>query len=49
MVDDVSFGTFIRAAIVMGTEVDIHLAILEFLPGQGKRMAAAVAKQQSTK
>ena len=34
MVDDVSLGTFIRAAVVVGTEVDVHLPVLELLPGQ---------------
>ena len=45
MVDDVGLGAFIRTAIVMGTEVDIHLPILELLPGQGQRVTAAVAEQ----
>ena len=49
MVDDVGLGTFIRAAVVVGTEVDINLPVLEFLPGQGKWIAAAVAKEYSTK
>ena len=44
MVDDVSRGTFIRSAVVVGAEVDIHLPILEFLPGQSKWMTAAVAE-----
>ena len=33
MVDDVRLGTFIRAAVVVGTEVDVHFTILELLPG----------------
>ena len=45
MVDDVGLGTFIRAAVVMGAEVDVRLPILELLPGQGQRMTAAVAEQ----
>ena len=45
MVDDMSPGAFIRAAVVMGAEVDIHLPVLELLPGQGQRMTAAVTKQ----
>ena len=49
MVDDVCLGTFIRTAVVVGAEVYILLPILEFLPGQGQRMAAAVAEQQSPK
>ena len=49
MVDDMCLGAFIRAAVVVGTEVDVHLPIFEFLPGQGQRMAAAVAEQQTTK
>ena len=44
MVDDVGFRTFIRAAIVVGAEVDIHCPILELLPGQGQRVSAAVAE-----
>ena len=49
MVDDVGLRAFIRAAVVVGTDVDVNLPILEFLPGQGKWMAAAVAKQQPSK
>ena len=45
MVDDVGLGTFIRAAVVMGAEVDVNLPILELLPGQDQRMTAAVAEQ----
>ena len=33
----------------MSAEVNIHLPVLEFLPGQGQWMAAAVAKENSTK
>ena len=33
MVDDMSPGAFIRAAVVVGAEVNVHLSILEFLPG----------------
>ena len=49
MVDDVGLRAFIRAAVVVSAEVDVHHPILEFLPGQGQRMAAAVTKQQPTK
>ena len=49
MVDDVGLWTFVWAAVVVGAEVDIHLSILELLPGQGQRMTAAVAKQQTPK
>ena len=49
MVYDMGLGTFIRAAVVVGTEVDVHFTILEILPGQGKWIAAAVAKEYSTK
>ena len=49
MVYDVGLRTFIRAAVVVGAEVNIHLSVLELLPGQGKRMAAAVTKQQPSK
>ena len=49
MVDDMSLGAFIRAAVVMGAKVDIHLPILELLPGQGQRMTAAVTEQQPPK
>ena len=44
MVDDVGLWAFIRAAVVVSTEVDVHLSILKLLPGQGKRMTAAVTK-----
>ena len=49
MVDDVRLGTFIRAAVVVGAEVNVHLSILELLSGQGQRMAAAVTEQQPPK
>ena len=49
MVNDMSLWTFIRAAVVVGAEVDINFPILELLPGQGQRMAAAVTEQQSSK
>ena len=49
MVDDVHLGAFIRASIMVSAEVDVLLAILELLPGQGQRMAAAVAEKQSPK
>ena len=49
MVDDVGLWAFIRATVVVGAEVDVHLPILELLPGQGQRMAAAVTEQQSPK
>mgnify|MGYP003314155604 CR=1 FL=1 len=49
MVDDVRLGTFIRAAVVVGGEVDIHLPTLELLSRAGKWMAAAVAEQQPPK
>lgn len=42
---DVVWETFIRAAFVMCAKVNVHFPILELLPGQGQRMAAAVAKQ----
>ena len=45
MVDDMSLGAFVRAAVMVGAEVDIHLPILELLQGQGQRMTAAVTKQ----
>ena len=49
VVDDVSLGAFILAAIVVGAEVDIHLPVLELLPGQGQWMTAAVTEQQPSK
>ena len=49
MVNDVSLGTFIWAAIVVGAEIDIYLTILELLTGRGQRMAIAVTEQQSPK
>ena len=49
MVNDVGFRAFIRAAVVVSTEVDVNLPILELLLRQGKRMTAAVAKQQPSK
>ena len=49
MVDDMGLGTFIRAAVMVGAEVDINLPIFEFLPGDGQRMTAAVTEQQSPK
>ena len=49
LVDDVRLRTFIRTSVMVGTEVDIHLPILEFLSGQGQRMTAAVAEQQPPK
>ena len=49
MADDVGLRTIIRAAIVVGVEVNIHLPVLELLPGQGQWMAAAVTKEYSTK
>ena len=49
MVDNVSSGAFIRSAAVVSAEVNIHLPVLELLPGQGQWMAAAVAKENSTK
>ena len=36
MIDNVGLGALIRAAVVVGAEVDIHLPILELLPGQGQ-------------
>ena len=45
MVDDMGLRAFIRVAVVVGAEVDIHLPILELLPGQGQRMTATVTKQ----
>lgn len=49
MVDDMSLGTFIRASIMVSAEVDIYFPILELLSGQGQRMTAAIAEQQSPK
>ena len=49
MVDDLGLGTFIRAAVMVGAEVDINLPILELFPGQGQRMTAAITKQQPPK
>ena len=49
MIDNVSFGALIRAAVVVSAEVNIDLPILELFPGQGQRMTAAVAKEYSTK
>ena len=49
MVDDVGLGAFIRAAVMVGAEIDVYFPILELLPGQGQRMTAAVAEQQSPK
>ena len=36
MVDNVGLKAFSQSAIVVGAEVDIHLPILELLPGQGQ-------------
>ena len=33
MVDDVGLRAFVWAAVVVGTEVDVHFTILELLPG----------------
>lgn len=44
MVDNVGLRTFVRSAVVVGTEVDVNLPILELLPGQGQWMATAVAE-----
>ena len=44
MVDGMGLGAFIRTAVVVGAEVDIHLPILKLLPGQGQWMVAAVAE-----
>ena len=44
MVDNVGLGAFVRAAVMVGAEVDIHLPILELLPGQGQWMTAAVTE-----
>ena len=44
MVDDVGLWAFIRAAVVVGAEVNVHLPVLELLPGQGQRMTAAIAE-----
>lgn len=44
MIDDVGLGTFIWAAVMVGTEIDVYFPILELLPGQGQRMPAAVAE-----
>jgi hypothetical protein len=49
MVDNVGLRTFIRAAVVVGAEVNVHLPVFEFLPGWGQRMTAAVAKQHPPK
>lgn len=49
VIDDVGLWTFIRAAVVVGAEVDVRCALLQLLPRQGQRMTAAVAEQQSTK
>ena len=49
MVDNVSSGALIRAQAVMSAEINIHLPVLELFPGQGQWMAAAVAKEYSTK
>ena len=40
-----SLGTLIRAAVVVGAEVDVSFPILEFLPGQRHGMTAAVTEQ----
>ena len=32
VVNNVGLWTFVRAAVMVGTEVDVHLPILEFLP-----------------
>lgn len=42
-------GAFIRVVVVVGAEVDVHLTILELLPGHGQRMTAAVTEQQPPK
>ena len=44
MVDDVCLWAFIRAAVVVGAEVNVHLPILELFPGQGLGMTVAVAE-----
>ena len=41
MVDNVSLGTLIWAAGVVGAEVDVSFPIFEFLPGQYQGMTAA--------
>ena len=45
VVNNVGLWTFVRAAVVVGAEVDIHLPILEPLSGQCQRMTAAIAEQ----
>ena len=49
MVDDVGLWAFIRAAVMVGAEVDINLPVLELFPGQGQWMTAVVAEKQSPK
>ena len=41
MIDNVGLGALIRAAVVVGAEVDVSFPILEFLPGQYQGMTAA--------
>lgn len=41
MVDDVCLVIFIRAAVVVDTEVDVSSSILELLPGQRQGMTSA--------
>ena len=49
MVDDVGLGTFLRAAVMVGAEVDINLPVLPLLPRQSQQMTAAVSEQQAPK
>ena len=46
MVDDVGLGTGLGMPVVVCAEVDIRLTVLKLLPGNGKRMLAAVTVQQ---
>ena len=44
MVDDMGLGALIRAAVVMGTEVNVSFPLLELLPGQRHGMTAAITE-----
>ena len=41
MIDNVGLGALIRAAVVVGAEVDVSFSIFELLPGQRQGMTTA--------
>ena len=45
MIDNVGLGALIRAAVVVGAEVDVSFPIFELLLGQCQRMTAAITEQ----